>query len=89
MKPYRPSNTPNPQGNRASRRAAYSHARKCATIALVDGKPQHGVRGSLTGSNRSRPVCRYKKTWYTPDQYADVIGRWMVACLNKRAGGAV
>ena len=89
MREYFPKNTPNPQGNRASRRATYAQNRKCATIGLVQGVPQHGIRGALTGSNRSRPIKRYKKTWYTPDQYADVIGRWMVACLDKRVGGGV
>lgn len=84
MKPYRPKNTPNPAGNRATRRANYAQNRKCATIAIEGGVPQHGIRGSLTGSNRSRPIKRYKKTWYTTEQFADVIGRWMVKVLDKR-----
>lgn len=79
-------NEPNPAGNRKSRRAAYSKRVKLSTFKIANGVPQQVIRGSLTGSNRSRPIKRYKKTWYTPDQYADVIGRWMVGVLDKRIG---
>lgn len=72
--------------NRKQRRAAYSQRVKLATVGIVNGIPQQGIRGSLTGSNRSRPIKRYKKTWYTPDQYRDVIGGWMVKVLDARIG---
>lgn len=46
--------------NRASRRAQFAQNRKLATIGIRDGKVVQGVRGALTGSNRSRPRVKFK-----------------------------
>lgn len=85
VRTYRPDNTPNPAGNRKSRRAAYSQRVKLSTFKIANGVPQQVIRGSLTGSNRSRPIKRYKKPQWHPEQFADILGRWMVAKLNQRA----
>ena len=79
-------NEPHPAGNRKSRRAAYSQRVKLSTFKIANGVPQQVIRGSLTGSNRSRPIKRYKKPTWHPEQFADILGRWMVAKLNQRAG---
>jgi len=85
-RPYKPDNTPNPFGNRATRRAAYSQKRKLSTVAIVNGVPQQAPRKSLTGSNRSRPLLRFRHGQLTMDQYSNIIGRWMDSRLAIRKG---
>lgn len=47
--------------NRKQRRANAAMAPKSVTVGLkADGTPILGVSRSITGSNRSRPIVRYK-----------------------------